>query len=216
MIKVIIVDDHTIFREGMKLLLSTIPDVDFLGEAADGIEFMNIIDKTMPDVVLMDINMPKLDGIDATKLALEKYPDLKILILTMFGDEVYLEKAMEAGVKGFLKKNADMDEMEKAIRTVYKGSSYYAGDIVQLLANLYQNKNKNKQTDINSIQLSAREIEVLKGICNGKSNHEIGDELFISHRTVDGHRANLLAKAGCKNAASLVMWSIKHGYVNPE
>jgi len=213
MIHIAIVDDHTIFREGLRLLMTTISDIDVIGEAQNGIEFLELMEKQIPDVVLMDINMPKMDGIDATRAAIEKYPEINILILSMYGDEIYLEKAMEAGVKGFIKKNANIEEMENAIRTIHQGRSYYASDIVEMLAILYKNRNINSIDKEKKIVLSSREIEVLEGICEGLSNHEIGEKLFISPRTVDGHRANLLSKSGCKNTASLVMWSIKNGYV---
>lgn len=213
MITIFIIDDHTIFREGIKLLIDTIPDVEVIGEASNGIEFLQLLEKHIPDVVLMDISMTKMDGIEATHRALEKYPELKILILSMFGDEVYLEKSIEAGVKGFIKKNADVEEMKRAIMSVSQGKSFYSGEIVELLSQMYHHRNDSESIKVPPIFLSEREIEVLKGICLGLSNIEIGEKLFISNRTVDGHRANLLSKTECKNTASLVMWAIKNGVV---
>ncbi|HOU95198.1 MAG TPA: response regulator transcription factor [Bacteroidales bacterium] len=205
-IKIIIVDDHQLFRNGLRLLLEANPEYEIIGEASNGQEFLNIISKTDPDIVLMDINMPELDGIEATKQALKIKPDLNIIALSMYGEEEYYYKMTDAGAHGFLLKNSDISEVHEAINTVYKGGSYFSQE---LLHNVIQ-KIKHRETETKAARLSKREKEILLKICEGLSNQEIADTLFISKRTVDKHRANLLAKTNSKNTASLILYAIKN------
>lgn len=209
--KIIIVDDHTLFRNGLHILLNNLKKYKVIGEAANGKEFIDILDKgTEVDLVLLDINMPVMDGIEAAKIALSKRPNLKIITLSMYGEEDYYYKMVDAGVKGFLLKNSDMDEVKTALETVYDGGNYFSSELLQnLVTNLRTNKEKEKPEN----ELSDREIEVLILICQGFSNQEIGDQLFISKRTVDKHRANILEKSQCKNTAQLVMYAIKNKLV---
>lgn len=208
--KVILVDDHKLFRDGLKLLLNNSGKVNVIIEASNGIEFLNIIENNQDAIVFMDIQMPELNGIETTKLALKKYPDLKIIVLTMFGEDEYYYQMIEAGVKGFLLKNADIDEVLNSIETVAKGENCFSKE---LLYQIIQNLSQAKRTDYNVPNLSEREIEILQLICEGLSNQEIADKLFISKRTVDTHRSNVLEKTGTNNTASLVMYSIKQGII---
>jgi DNA-binding NarL/FixJ family response regulator len=146
-----------------------------------------------------------MNGIDATQKAIERYPDLKIISLSMYGEESYYYKMINAGAKGFILKNSDIDEVTTAIRTVMNGSTYFSSDV---LYNVVKNITEVSEKKENLPQLSEREIEVLEHICKGLSNEEIGQILFISKRTVEKHRANLLAKTNCKNTANLVMYAI--------
>jgi len=209
--KIIIVDDHTLFRNGLHILLNNIKNYKVVEEAANGKEFIDILDKgTEVDLVLLDINMPVMDGIEAAKIALSKRPDLKIITLSMYGEEDYYYKMVDAGVKGFLLKNSDMNEVKTALETVYDGGNYFSSELLQnLVTNLRTNKEKKKPEN----ELSEREVEVLILICQGFNNQEIADQLFISKRTVDKHRANIMEKSQCKNTAQLVMYAIKNKMV---
>jgi DNA-binding NarL/FixJ family response regulator len=208
---VIIVDDHSLFRNGLKILLTTTGQFKVVAEAENGKEFLDLLTHIQPDIVLMDIDMPVLDGIEATKEALKKYPNLKVITLSMFGEEEYYYKMIEAGVKGFLLKNSDINEVKNALITVYQGGKYFSQE---LLYNVVKNiRSSHKEQEL-SEALSEREIEVLIQICNGLSNNEIADNLHISKRTVDKHRANLLDKTNSKNTAHLVMFAIKNKLID--
>ena len=206
-LKIWIVDDHSLFRNGLKLLLNNIPNYKVTGEAANGVEFLNLLQKEMPDIVLLDIEMPEMDGITAAEKALSLHPELKIITLSMYGEQEYYSKMMEIGASGFLLKNSDINEVKSAIETVWKGGNYFSK---ALMSELIQSlKTINKPTP-HKIDLSQREIEIIAEICKGLSNQEIGEQLFISKRTVEKHRANILAKTNCKNTASLVVFAIKN------
>jgi len=207
-IKLIIVDDHGLFRNGLKLLLNTTQLVQVVGEASNGAEFLELIKSGLPDIVLMDIDMPVMDGIEATRRAIAMYPDLKIITLSMFGEDEYYYQMIDAGVKGFLLKNSDISELKKAIQQVNAGKTYFSEELLlNMLRNIKTVSVTEKQGEVS---LSDREIEVLQQICKGLSNQEIADVLHISKRTVDKHRANLLEKTNCRNTASLVMFALKN------
>jgi len=206
-IKIVIVDDHSLFRNGMKLLLTSAGNFSIVAEASNGKEFIELLNT----IVLMDIDMPEMDGIEATTKALEIYPDLRIIGLSMYGEEEYYYKMIEAGVSGFLLKNSDIGEVKTAITSVFEGGKYFSQE---LLYNVVRNI-KTSQTNQEVVEnLSDREVEVLKQICVGLSNHEIADNLHISKRTVDKHRANLLDKTNSKNTAHLVMYAIKNKLID--
>jgi DNA-binding NarL/FixJ family response regulator len=208
-IKIIVVDDHSIFRDGLKLVLNQIEDFHIIDEAETGIEFLKLLNKHIPDVVLMDISMPEMNGIEATEKALIKYPELKIITLSSYSDHVYYYKMIKAGVQGFVQKKSGKEELEKAINAVYRGENYFPQDI---LRNLIFKIGKSGIESIgdNKIILSKREMEVLQLICKGNTNNEIAEKLHISPKTVDNHRTNLLSKTNTRNAAHLVMFAIKN------
>lgn len=209
-INVFLVDDHKLFREGLKLLLGT---VDFIGkiyEAGSGKEFLERIKNTDCDIVLMDIQMPEINGIETTEKAMKIKPDLNIIALSMYGEEMYYYKMIDAGAKGFLLKDSSVEIVSEAIETVYEGSSYFSEE---LLFSILKNMRSKKRSEELVGDLSQREMEILYYVCQGLSNQEIADELCISKRTVDKHRGNLLSKTQCKNTASLVMFAIKNNLV---
>lgn len=206
-IKITLVDDHALFRNGLKILLNANTEMQVISEASNGKEFLNTIEEEQPDIVLMDINMPIMDGVEATQMATERYPEVKIIALSMFGEEDYYYKMINAGVKGFILKNSEINEVIEAIKQVFNGNSYFSQE---LLYNVIKNFKPQKEIETESAALSKRELQVLEEICKGLSNQEIADTLFISKRTVDKHRANLLSKTNSKNTANLIMYAIKN------
>jgi DNA-binding NarL/FixJ family response regulator len=208
--KVIIVDDHTLFRNGLRILLNTLEDYQVVAEAANGKQFLDLLEKSIPDLVLLDINMPIMDGIEAATMAQKLYPELKIITLSMYGEEDYYYKMVNAGVKGFVLKNSDIKEVKSALDVVYEGGSFFSSELLQNLVNSLKSSSKSKEFHA---ELSEREMEILILICQGLSNQEIGDKLFISKRTVDKHRANILEKSESKNTAQLVVYAIKNKLV---
>lgn len=209
-IKLFLVDDHSLFLNGLKSLLSKNPQYSIVGEAGNGLEFLGAFESARPDVVLMDISMPEMDGIEASRKALEIDPDLKIITLSMYGDQEYYTKMLESGVRGFVLKDSDIQEVETAINTVVEGGNHFS---VQLLRGLVVARKESLLSNNDEDYLSERELEVLIEICQGLSNVEIADKLFISKRTVEKHRANILLKTGCKNTASLVVFAIRNHLV---
>ncbi|MGB4292580.1 MAG: response regulator transcription factor [Bacteroidales bacterium] len=205
-IKIIIVDDHHLFRNGLKLLLEGIPEFEITGEASNGAELLDIIDRTQADIVLMDINMPVMDGVEATIKVLERKPEIKVIALSMYGEEDYYYRMTEAGARGFILKDSDISEVREAINTVKRGGTFFSQ---QLLQNVIQ-KIKHREAETKVAVLSKREKEILEKICEGLSNQEIANALFISKRTVDKHRANLLEKTNSKNTASLILYAIRN------
>lgn len=208
--KIVIVDDHTLFRNGLKILLNNLKDYRVVAEASNGKEFLEILETVQPDLILLDIEMPVMDGIEAAEIALQKYPHLKIITLSMYGEEDYYYKMVNAGVKGFVLKNSDIKEVKAALETVYDGGSYFSSELLENLVNNLKTIKKDKESHT---ELSERELEILVLICQGYSNQEIADLLFISKRTVDKHRANILEKSESKNTAQLVVYAIKNRLV---
>jgi DNA-binding NarL/FixJ family response regulator len=209
-IRVFLVDDHKLFRNGLNLLLEGEPDFEVAGEAANGREFMDLLDRTVPDVVLMDIEMPLMDGVAATQEACSRYPGLKVLTLTMYGDENYYHRMIDAGARGFILKDSDMEEVTRAIRSVHAGGTYFSQEILYHVIRNIRDVEKQKEPPP---CLSPREYDVLQGICLGSSNQEIADNLHISKRTVEKHRASLLLKTQSRNSASLVMYAVKNNLI---
>ena len=205
--EILLVDDHTLFRNGLKMLLETLHGYEVTGEASNGKEFLELVVKNDYDLVFLDIEMPEINGIEAARRALELKPDLKIITLSMYGDEEYYDQMVDAGAKGFLLKNTNIQEVKTAIDIVMDGGNYFSQELMQSLLRNYKLVKEHKEPES---ELSDREIEILLLICSGLSNQQIGDQLFISKRTVEKHRANILCKTNCKNTAGLVMYAIKN------
>jgi DNA-binding NarL/FixJ family response regulator len=207
--KIIIVDDHKIFRKGLRFLLDDMDGINVIAEAENGHEFLNLLEVSTPDIVLMDINMPKMNGIDATIEAMKFHPKLKIIVLSMHGEEQYYDKMVEAGAKGFLLKNSDVDELSAALQAVALGGSYFSQELLVGILN----KRKEQKNPTQIVKFTDRELEVLQLICKGFNNSKIADTLFISIRTVERHRANLLSKTNCTNSISMVMFAVKNNII---
>jgi DNA-binding NarL/FixJ family response regulator len=212
--KIFIVDDHKIFREGLEYVISQMEGFKLVGEAPDGKAFLEMLDDLDIDIVLMDIYMPGIDGIEATIKALQKKPNLKIVALTMFCDEGYLHKMIQAGVYGYILKESGKKELTTALKAVAAGENYFSQKLLgNILVNLGNNKTFNVSQKHLEIKLTVRELEVLKLICQGMTNTEISDKLCVSPRTVEGHKASLISKTGSKNSVSLVMFAMKNNLV---
>jgi DNA-binding NarL/FixJ family response regulator len=208
-ISLILVDDHQLFREGMQLLLSNLDYVNEVKLAANAHELYQLLENFSPDIIFMDIGMPGTDGIEACEQVLKLYPDTNIIALSMYGEEDYYTRMIEAGSKGFILKNSGIDDVEASMKNVMAGKNYFSQEILSGLLNSINRKNQPQK----NTGLSERETEVLYQICKGLSNQEIADVLHISKRTVDKHRENILSKSGTKNTAGLVMYAIKNGVV---
>ena len=204
--KVIIADDHTLFRQGLKLILEDIENIEVIADVANGQELLEIAGMLQPDLIIMDINMPLVNGIDASRLLLTENPDLKILVVSMYGDEHYYNSVIENGVKGFILKDAENTELRAAVNLILNGKTYFSQT---LLVNLVRNRKTNVQ-----ISITQREREILALICEGLNSMEIAGKLFLSERTVENHRAKLLDKAGCRNSLALVLYAFRNNLVD--
>jgi len=208
---IIIVDDHLIFRQGLKSILSSQNVANVIGEASNGIEFIDLLSQLTPDLVLMDIDMPHMDGFDTTVMAIEKIPDLKIIALSMFSNEEFYYKMLDRGVKGFILKTCGINELENAILNVMRGDSYFSNELLRKIIN-----NIGRSSDVKLVtaqKLTNREIEVLQQICLGLTNEEIAVNLDISPLTIKSHRSNLLEKTFCRNTPALILYAIKNKIV---
>lgn len=206
-VKIIIVDDHLIFRKGLNTILNELENVKVVGEAGNGHELLELLKKQDADLIFMDIKMPGMDGIEATRRILQKYPGIKVVALTMFDEIGYFNEITDAGAMGFLLKKTTREELGNAIEQVMAGESYFSAEFMNSINKYMQPR---KAPDI---ALTDREREVLELICKGWANPEIASHLGLSQRTIDGHRAKLFEKTGAKNAPNLVMYALKHGLV---
>ena len=210
MITLIIADDHRMFRESLRKILTMENIAEVIAEASNGKELISLLDEHQPDIILMDIAMPLMDGIEATKKAIEKQPDVKVLALSSFGDEKYYYSMLEAGGKGFVLKNAGIMELQNALVEVSKGGSWFSTELIQkVIANLNA---KPKKSD--ALILSEREIEILRLICQSLTNDQIAEKLNVSFDTVKWHRSNILSKTNCVNSVGLVFYAIKNKLID--
>lgn len=210
-----VTDDHQIVLDGIKSLINRIPGFRLVGEAHNGREALDLLKHLHVDVCLMDLDMPEMNGMEATAVIKEKYPVVKVLILTMHNEKALINKVMEHGASGFVLKNSSQDELMEAIKKVHEGQQYFSAEVTMtLLSKNEQRSSSNLQTPVDLSQLTERETEILRLIAEGYSNKEIGEKLFISHRTVDTHRTNLMKKLSVHNIAGLIKFAIKAGLVN--
>ena len=212
--RIIIADDHVLFRQGLKSLLAGRSDLEVIGEASDGLQLLDLLDRSLPDIILLDISMPNLRGIEAIHEIKKAHPHVKILILTMHNDKQYLEQAISAGARGYLLKEDADTELFSAIEKVRRGRIYVSPNLLEELTDdwvLTLRGEPNVSLEVE--HLTIREKEVLKLIAEGKGSKEIAGLLFISTRTVERHRANIMQKLGAKKTADLVKHAVQKGYV---
>jgi len=210
MITILIADDHKVFREGIISILNEVEDITIIAEASDGREVLERLKEVKPNIIVMDISMGDTNGIETTQLVKASYPDINVLVLSMHSERGYIVKMLEVGASGYLLKDAGKDEMIRAIRTVAEGNTYYSQKVSSaIIEHIKSPKKLNIKKE--GVQLTKRETEILQLIAEEYSNPEIAEKLFISIRTVDTHRRNLLEKLGTKNTAGLVKYAIKHG-----
>jgi len=217
--RILLADDHDVVRSGLRALLRTSPDFSIVGEAADGEEAVRMTEKTKPDVVIMDISMPNLDGIEATKIIKERLPEVKVVILTVHEDEEYAYQILRAGASGYVLKNAGKRDIFKAIDSAVSGERFFSPGISNIIVESFIKRAK-EQPPVEQAaasapgqQLTKRETEVLKLIALGNTNRQIADQLFLSFRTVNTHRANIMQKLDIHETAGLVRHAIRLGLV---
>jgi DNA-binding NarL/FixJ family response regulator len=212
--RIFIVDDHALFREGVKLLIEQENLGEIMGEAENGQEFLDAIQDPVPDLVLMDIQMPVMDGLEATREALHRWPGLKILVLSMFADKENYTAMIGAGVMGFVLKTAGKKEFENAIMAVAQGENYFSNELLRnIVLNMEKDNFLHFSSQTNKPQFTNRELQVLKGFCNGLTPTEIAAELFLNVKTIEAHRSKLLHKTKSKNTINLVLFAIKNKIV---
>src|SRR6476659_5410834 len=212
-IKIAIADDYKIYRDGLKVGLAADSNFQVVLEADNGEDLLNGLSAALPDVIIMDLKMPVMDGMEATKEVKKRFSSIKVLVVTMYDDDKFIIHLMENGANGYLLKNAEPDDIRKSIYAVHE-NGYYFNDLVNkaLLKKLVL-KNNLKPSFNQNVELSERELEVLKLICEEKTAAEIGKEIFLSPRSVEGIRQRLIEKVGVRNTAGLVMFAIKNGIV---
>lgn len=215
-INLVLADDHEVFREGLRSMLSRQQNINIVGEAENGKELLAVTEKCKPDIVLTDIKMPFLDGIQATRLLAEKYPAMGIIGLSMYDEDRLIVEMMEAGAMGYLIKNASKANIIEAIETVYLGRNYYCSTTSRKLVNMLT-KSKfqpGKQPEI--AVFNEKEIEIIQLIYEQKTAREIADVIFLSHRTVEGLKQKVMEKMGVGNTLGLVIYALKHELIDAQ
>lgn len=217
MIKIILVEDHLVVRNGIKLLLDSSGEIEIINEAKDGSELLDLLNKGIqPDIVITDIDMPLMDGFEVTTYLSEKHPEIHVILLSMLNTADQVIDAFKRGAKGYLVKNVSYNELIFAVKHVANGGRYVCQELSMLMIDLLSNSTPptyKKETDLN-LDLSEREVEVLQLISEGFTNMEIADKLFLSKRTVEGHRQSLINKVKVKNSAELIKFAVQHHMVD--
>jgi two-component system response regulator DegU len=226
-IRIVLIDDHKIFREGVKKVLEMDPTFSVVGEAGDGIEALSLVQEVNPDVIIMDINMPRLNGVEATEEILDFLPDAKIIILSIHDEEAYVYKTLQSGASGYLLKEMDVDSLLEAVRVVSQGGAYIhpkvTGKLIDEFRRIKTERDRERDLSVSNSYpvefqipyhlLTKRECEVLQLMAEGRSNRAIGDRLFISEKTVKNHVSNILQKMKVQDRTQAVVEAIKNGWV---
>lgn len=212
-IKVVIADDHTILRQGIKALLGNNERMEVVGEAKDGREAIRVTEELMPDVILMDIAMPGLNGLETTRRIKKKFPRIKILVLTMYTNEEYIFQILNAGADGYLVKETAFQDIISAIESVYKGEAFMSPSISKKLINSYIQRARGYQDEVCDT-LTTREREIIQLIAEGNTSKKIAEALFISTKTVETHRNHIMDKLNIHNSIGLVKYAIRKGMVD--
>ncbi len=220
MIKVVLADDHKIVRDGVKAFLTNDNDIHVVGEAANGLELLDLLARQEADVAVVDINMPAMDGFEATKQIKEKFAKVKVLILSMLDHENYINRMFEAGASGYMMKNTSREEFMNGLRIVASGQKFICAEIALNLLRKVSNQPSKPSVSASAPlkttnnELSKREVEVLRLIAEGLTNAEIADKLFTSKRTIESHRQSLLEKTQSNNTATLIRYAVSNGLVD--
>jgi DNA-binding NarL/FixJ family response regulator len=209
-IRVVLADDHEIFRDGFKVMLKKQTGVELVGEAGNGTELLKLVEQMEPDVVITDIKMPKLDGISATKIIVEQFPNVRVIALSMFDEENLIIEMLEAGAKGYLLKNAHKTEIITAIESVFKDQTYYCNHTSRKLTKMIAESSFNPHKKNIQPEFSERELTVIRFICQELSNREIALQLKLSVRTIEGYRERIQEKISARNMAGIVVYAIKN------
>lgn len=209
-IRIILADDHEIFRDGFKAMIKKQPSVELIGEASNGEELVELARELKPDVIVTDIKMPKMDGLQATKILSKEFPQIGIVALSMIDEESLIIDMMEAGAKGYLLKNAHKNEIVEAIQSVNEDHIYYCNGTSAKLTRLIAKSDKIPFKKNAKPELTQKEIDVIQLICQEKTNKEIADDLNLSIRTIEGYRDRIFEKIGAKNAAGVVIYAIRN------
>jgi two-component system response regulator NreC len=217
-INILIADDHALVRTGIATLLQSYDDFAVVGEATDGAEAVEMTGKLQPDVVLIDLAMPKMNGIEATQQIRQRFPRTQVLVLTMHENDEYIFQIFKSGASGYVLKDANRDELCRAIRAVAKGEKFFSSRVSDIIVENFIKRQETLHVELSSadIPLTKREKEILALIVEGLTNQQIADKLFISPRTVDTHRTNIMQKLDLHDVASLVRYAIKHGLVRSQ
>jgi DNA-binding NarL/FixJ family response regulator len=214
-IRVMLVDDHAIVREGLRAMLALSPDIEVVGEAGDGREALDKAPAAAPDLIIMDVSMPGMDGLEATKRLTRDMPEAKVLVLSQHDNDRYVLPILQAGASGYVLKRSIGAELVAAIRAVHAGECYLPPRIAQTVLQYFRNRPDENQEEPESNPLTEREREVLKLVVDGNTSQAIADKLCVSKRTVMCHRANIAAKLGIHNRTELIRFAIRTGVIEP-
>ncbi len=211
-IKIALADDEALFRQGLKLLIDSIPDIEVVLEAGDGQELLDLLAECteLPDILLLDLQMPVLDGVKTTQQLHKKFPSIDVIVLSTHFTRSFITNMIDMGACSYVAKDTDPKDLAYTIREVYRNGFYYSKPVIEFLNK--KSLAKNTKSGF-SISLTAREIDVLELICNQMTTAEIAEALYISPRTVEGHRKNMLSKLNCKNTAGLVVYALENNLV---
>ncbi|KXX68301.1 response regulator transcription factor [Flammeovirga sp. SJP92] len=208
MIKIFLVDDHEMIREGLKTYFEKSSEIECIGEAENGVDCLEKLKSSQPDIVVTDLNMPEMDGIELAKQMSSLHPDIKVLGLTMMDDHRHVKQFLAEGASGYLLKDCKQEELLMAIKTVSTGGTYFSPKVTEIIINSIQKTKPHAKRMVAEVKLSKREKEVLELILKEYSNTEIAEALFVSMKTVEAHKRNLLVKTGSKNIAGLILYVI--------
>lgn len=214
-IRILVADDHELLREGFHTMLKKQTDIELIGEAENGMELVELAGKLMPDVIITDIKMPRMDGIAATRILTRDYPGIGVIALTMYDEDNLIMEMMDAGAKGYVVKNASKQEIVEAIQTVYGKDSYYCHHTSVKLAEMIATKKRKDLQKAKEPKFTERELDIIALICKGDINKQISKKLNLSVRTVEGYRRSIHEKMEVNNTAGVVVYAIQHGFFVP-
>ena len=215
-IRVIVADDHAIVREGLRHVLTATPEFEVVGEAADGEEALELVGRLKPDVVLMDLSMPRLNGLETTIAIRRKHPATRVLILSVHDHPEYVLEGVRAGAQGYLKKDTTPEDLREALRTVHRGQSFFSPEVARQLSAGLRGETERSEREHRLERLTAREREVLEGVAQGQTNKEIASALGLSPRTVESYRESLMRKLDIRTVAGLTRFAVDAGIVSEE